>query len=187
MRSQIMNRLFFLVSLFAMLLAPAWANSTETFPDNLPTFSCETQPLTRDGLKMVLSNRERFAKACLACIGDECAMRVWPAGYESRETLCRNTYCSPKKVKKMVFSEGYNMSYKYRYSISAYGRANFIEGEYLTGEPKGVTGKSTQESHLNLIKKSLNRVQYEPVVINGRAKSLINLETIFEIGANYDE
>lgn len=181
-----MYKLVYLISMSA-IFASAWVNAAETFPDNLPTFTCETQPLTRDGMKMALSNRERFAKACLACIGDECAMRVWPEGYEERETLCKNTYCLPKKVKKMVFAEGYNMSYKYRFQISAEGKANMMDGEYLSGEPKGVTGKNTREDHLNLIKKSLDRVQYEPLVIDGRAKSLINLETVFETGANYDE
>jgi hypothetical protein len=192
-----MNKFLFLVLWIALSPNTAWAKdayidgviipSEKTFPDNLPTFRCDTQPLTRDGLKMALTNRDRFAKACLACIGDECAMRVWPAGYEDRETLCKNTYCSPKRVKKMVFAEGYNMSYKYRYKISATGKASVIEGEYLSGEPKGVTGKATQQSHLSLIKKSLDRVEYEPIMINGKAKSLINLETIFETGANYDE
>jgi hypothetical protein len=36
-------------------------------------------------------------------------MRIWPAGYEEREALCRNTYCLPKKVKRLAFAEGYNI------------------------------------------------------------------------------
>ena len=84
------------------------------FPQNLPSFACEVKPLTREGLKIARANRQRFAKACLACVGNECAMRIWPAGYEEREALCRNTYCLPKKVKRLAFAEGCNMRDRYR-------------------------------------------------------------------------
>ena len=72
---------------------------SSAFPQNLPSFAREVKPLTREGLKIAKANRQRFAKACLACVGNECAMRIWPAGYEEREALCRNTYCLPKKSK----------------------------------------------------------------------------------------
>lgn len=161
--------------------------AAETFPANLPTFACEIKPLTRDGLKTAKANRKRFSQACLACIGDECAMRIWPAGFEDRETLCRNTFCLPKKVKRMTFSEGYNMSYRYNYRVSAEGQTTILDGEYLEGEPRGVTGKKTKEEHMELLSKFVSRVEYEPIIINGKAKALINLETTFEIGADYEE
>ena len=123
------------------------ATAAQNFPADLPTFACEIKPLTRSGLKIAKANRERFAKLCLACIEDECAMRIWPAGYEERETLCRNTYCLPKKVRRMAFSEGYNMNYRYRYKVSADGVTTVIDGEYLEGEPKGVTGNKTKIEH----------------------------------------
>ena len=186
-RGIVMRKSFFFVALASGLMASTWTFAAAKFPENLPTFSCEAKALTKSGLKMALANRERFAKACLACIGSECAMRVWPAGFEDRETLCRNTYCSPKKVKRMAFGEGYNMSYKYRYKISAEGKANIIDGEYLRGEPKGVTGKDTREEHRNLINRSVSKAQYEPIIIDGEAKALINLESVFETGANYTE
>lgn len=157
------------------------------FPQNLPSFACEIKPLTRGGLKAAIANRQRFAKACLACVEDECAMRIWPAGYEKQETLCRNTYCLPKKVKRLAFAEGYNMRYQYRYTIFADGQATLIDGEYLEGEPKGVTGKKTRETHLAMLNKLLSRAEYEPVIIDGQAKALINLTAELEIGANYQE
>jgi hypothetical protein len=114
-------------------------------------------------------------------------MRIWPAGYEEREALCRNTYCLPKKVKRLAFAEGYNMRYRYRYAISAEGKATLIDGEYLEGEPKGVTGKKTRETHLAMLNKFLSRAEYEPVVLDGEPKALINLSAELEIGANYQE
>ena len=96
----------FLIVCLTMIFHLTYANLSSaeaSFPENLPSFSCELKPLTRDGLNTAVANRERFAKACLACIGDECAMRIWPAGYEDRETLCRNTYCLPKKMQKSIF------------------------------------------------------------------------------------
>jgi hypothetical protein len=163
------------------------ASAAQSFPAELPTFSCEIKPLTREGLKTAKANRERFAKACLACIGDECAMRIWPAGYEDREMLCRNTYCLPRKINRTAFAEGYNMSYRYKYRINADGRSEVLSGEYLDGEPRGVTGKRTKEEHQELLRKVISKVQYEPIIIGGRAKSLVNLETVFEVGANYEE
>ena len=160
---------------------------SSAFPQNLPSFACEVKPLTREGLKIAKANRQRFAKACLACVGNECAMRIWQAGYEEREALCRNTYCLPKKVKRLAFAEGYNMRYRYRYAISAEGKATLIDGEYLEGEPKGVTGKKTRETHLAMLNKFLSRAEYEPVVLDGEPKALINLSAELEIGANYQE
>ena len=125
-----------LVTALALVCANLSLAAT-SFPDDLATFSCEIKPLTQDGLQTALANRERFAKACLACIEDNCAMRIWPAGYEDQETLCRNTYCLPKKVRKMTFAEGYNMIYRYRYQVGADGKTTILGGEYLEGEPRG--------------------------------------------------
>ena len=66
------------------LVCANFSLAATSFPQDLATFSCEVKPLTRDGLQTALANRERFAKACLACIEDNCAMRIWPAGYEDR-------------------------------------------------------------------------------------------------------
>ena len=65
--------------------------AAQNFPADLSTFACEIKPLRRSSLKIAKANRERFAKLCLVWIEDECAVRIWPAGYEERETLCRNT------------------------------------------------------------------------------------------------
>lgn len=178
--------LLFILSI-AGLLTSVMSVAAQGFPADLPTFACEVKPLTPEGLKTAKANRKRFTKACLACIGDECAMRVWPAGFEDREAFCRNTFCLPKKVKRMTFAEGYNMSYRYKYRVSADGQATVLSGEYLEGEPRGVTGKKTKQEHRDLLDKILSRVEYEPIVIDGRAKALINLETTFTTGANYEE
>ena len=168
------------------LVCANFSLAATSFPQDLATFSCEVKPLTRDGLRTALANRERFAKACLACIEDDCAMRIWPAGYEERETLCRNTYCLPKKVRKMTFAEGYNVRYRYRYTVSADGKTTILDGEYLEGEPKGVTGENTREEHRALLEKLVSRVEYAPIIIGGRPKALINLETEFEMDADYE-
>ena len=94
---------------------------------------------------------------------------------------------SAKKVKRMAFAEGYNMSYRYKYRVSADGQATVLSGEYLEGEPRGVTSKKTKQEHRDLLDKILSRVEYEPIVIDGRAKALINLETTFTTGADYEE
>jgi hypothetical protein len=79
------------------------------------------------------------------------------------------------------------MSYRYTYRVSADGQTTILDGEYLEGEPRGVTGKKTREEHMELLKKFFERVEYEPIIIDGKAKALINLETTFEIGADYEE
>ena len=91
------------------------------------------------------------------------------------------------EVKRLAFAEGYNMRYRYRYAISAEGKATLMDGEYLEGEPKGVTSKKTRETHLAMLNKFLSRAEYEPVVLDGEPKALINLSAELEIGANYQE
>lgn len=87
----------------------------------------------------------------------------------------------------MAFSEGYNMNYRYRYKVSADGVTTVIDGEYLEGEPKGVTGNKTKIEHREMLNKLVSRVEYEPIVIKGRAKALINLETFWKIGVDYEK
>ena len=138
-----------------------------SFPENLPSFSCELKLLTRDGLNTAVANRERFAKACLACIGDACAMRIWPEGYEDRETLCRNTYCLPKKMQKMTFAEGYNMSFLYRYEISPDGKATILEGTYLEGEPKVSRETEPEMSTESCWRNSFHALNTNPSLLMG--------------------
>ena len=161
--------------------------AAQNFPADLPTFACEIKPIRRSSLKIAKANPERFAKLCLVWIADECVMRIWPVGYEERKTPCRNTYCLPKKVSRMAFSEGYDMNYRCRYKVSADGVTMVIDGEYLEGEPKGVTGKKTKIEHRKMLNKLVSRVGYEPIVIEGRAKALIDLETFLKIGADYEQ
>lgn len=179
-----------LLTSFAFLIHLSFTTGVQaeqTFADDLPTFACNIQPLSKDGLKTAKTNRERFAKACLACIGNECAMKVWPTGAEQYETICRNTYCLPKRVKRMAFGDGYNMSFKYTYRISTKGKAMLTGGEYLAGQPRGVTAEDTILEHRSVIEKLLSKLVYEPVVIGGEAKALINLEGVLETRANYEE
>ena len=87
----------------------------------------------------------------------------------------------------MAFSEGYNMNYRYTYKVSADGVTVVMDGGYLEGEPKGVTGKKTKIEHRKMLNKLMSRVGYEPIVIEGRAKALIDLETFLKIGADYEQ
>ena len=103
----------FVFSCSAYLGLRKFQPSCNIFSRRSSDFFCEVKPLTRDSLQSPLANRERFAKACLACLEDTCAMRIQPAGDKERETLYRNTYCLPKKVRKMTFTEGYNMTYRF--------------------------------------------------------------------------
>ncbi len=71
-----------------------------SFPDDLASFSCEIKPLTQDGLQTALANRERFAKACLACIEDNCAsVSGQPDTRIKRRSAGTPTVC-PKKCAK---------------------------------------------------------------------------------------
>ena len=90
------------------------------------------------------------------------------------------------KKRKMTFAEGNNMTYRYRYEVSADGKTKILDGEYLEGEPKGVTGKNTREEHRALLEKLVSRIEYAPIIIDGRPKALINLETEFVMDADYD-
>ena len=47
-------------------------------------------------------------------------------------------------------------------------------------------GKNTREEHRALLEKLVSRIEYAPIIIDGRPKALINLETEFSIDAGYD-
>ena len=48
------------------------------------------------------------------------------------------------------------MRYQYRCTISADSQAKLIDGEYLEGAPKEVTGDETRETHLSMLNTLLN-------------------------------
>ena len=45
--------------------------------------------------------------------------------------------------------------------------------------------QKTKIEHRKMLNKLVSRAEYEPIVIEGRAKTLINLETFWKIGADY--
>ena len=89
------------VLLGLLLLLTSLCATAESSPiSEIPLFNCPAVKLSASGKQLAKENHDRFAKLCLVCDGDDCAMRAWPADYETYEDLCRNTFCAPIKSKR---------------------------------------------------------------------------------------
>ena len=83
-------------------LTSLYATAESSPISEIPLFNCPAVKLTASGKQLAKENHDRFAKLCLVCDGDDCAMRAWPADYETYEDLCRNTFCAPIKSKRAL-------------------------------------------------------------------------------------
>ena len=144
----------------------------------IPLFNCPAVKLSASGKQLAKKNHDRFAKLCLVCDGDDCAMRAWPADYETYEDLCRNTFCAPVKSKRArLLDQSYlgDHTIRFHYQISSAGEAELVENTFLKGAPDGKTEKEVKKDYDKFLKGYIQRNSYRPVVIDGSAKSIINL------------
>ena len=144
----------------------------------MPLFNCPVVKLSASGKRLAKENHSRFAKLCLVCDGDDCAMRAWPADYETYEQLCRNTFCAPTQSKRSrLLDQSYlgDHTIRFHYRISSSGEAELVENTFVKGAPDGKTFYEMKKDYDKFLKGYIRRNSYRPVVIDGSAKSIINL------------
>ena len=144
----------------------------------MPLFNCPVVKLSASGKRLAKENHSRFAKLCLVCDGDDCAMRAWPAGYETYEQLCRNTFCAPIKSKRpRLLDQSYlgDHTIRFHFRISSEGEAELLENNFLKGAPDGKTAQEVKKDYDKFLKGYIQRNSYRPVMIDGSAKRIINL------------
>jgi len=167
------------VLLGLLLLLTSLCATAESSPIyEMPLFDCPAVKLSANGKQLAKENHDRFAKLCLVCDGDDCAMRDWPADYETYEALCRNTFCAPIQSKRpRLLDQSYlgDHTIRFHYRISSAGEAELVENTFLKGAPDGKTAQEVKKDYDKFLKGYLQRHSYRPVVIDGSAKSIVNL------------
>ena len=147
------------------------------FPEDIERFSCPvTTTLSSEGLKKAKEIRDRAAKICLACIDNECALRIWPKEKELEMALCRNTFCVPKKVPRSQGSSGNVQEFtaEIGFIVTEKGRSEIKAFRYLSGEPGAPI---VRRDHIRSWESFFARLRYEPILMDGEKKRLINLRT----------
>lgn len=165
---------------FLIILWCASSKADETasaFPEDIPRFSCPINTtLSREGLKKAKEIREKAAKLCLACIGNECALRVWPEEKKLEISFCKNTFCVPKKTPRSHAAPANVQEFtaEIDFIVTEKGRGEIREFRYESGEPGASIAR---RDHIRSWQSFFARLRYEPIVIDGENKQLINLKT----------
>ena len=166
------------LSVLLLSLTSLYAMAESSPISEIPLFNCPAVKLSAGGKQLAKENHDRFAKLCLVCDGDVCAMRAWPADYETYEDLCRNTFCAPIKSKRpRLLDQSYlgDHTIRFHYRISSAGEAELVENTFLKGAPDGKTAQEVKKDYDKFLKGYIQRNSYRPVVIDGSPKSIINL------------
>ena len=172
--ARMMNALLVLLLSFTSLYATA-----ESSPiSEMPLFNCPAVKLSASGKQLAKENHSRFAKLCLVCDGDDCAMRAWPDDYETYEQLCRNTFCAPIKSKRpRLLDQSYlgDHTIRFHYRISSSGEAELVENTFVKGAPDGKTLHEMKKDYDKFLGGFIQSNTYHPVVIDGSPRNIINL------------
>ncbi len=166
------------LSVLLLSLTSLYATAESSPISEIPLFNCPAVKLSASGKQLAKENHDRFAKLCLVCDGDDCAMRAWPADYETYEDLCRNTFCAPIQSKRArLLDQSYlgDHTIRFHYRISSAGEAELVENTFLKGAPDGKTAQEVKKDYDKFLRGYIQRNSYRPVVIDGSAKSIINL------------
>jgi hypothetical protein len=140
--------------------------------------SCPVQVIEKSEIANIVERRQTTFKHCLACEGDQCQFREWPAEGNDFAQACRLLFCAPTKMPRKLFvspgtaREG---GVFFTYGISRKGRVKDVEIIQVVGE-------TTEEMGRELIDDFFERRKYEPIVIDGKAYELNQLNE----GTNYE-
>ena len=138
------------------------AEQASAFPEDIERFSCPvTNTLSSEGLKKAKEIRAKAAKICLACIGKECALRIWP------------------EEKKLEIVAAITEAFNDHESSTIDGvRVRFTED----GEQQGwyLARKSNTEAILVMRVEAVNEEKLSQMLnlIDSRVSSIINIEKL---------
>mgnify|MGYP003659389908 FL=1 len=140
--------------------------------------SCPTQAIKKSEISNIVEKRQTTFEHCLACEGDQCQFREWPAEGKNFEQACRLFFCTPTKVpRKMLVPPGTarDGGVFFTYGINRKGRVKDVEVTEVFGE-------TTEEMGRELIDNFFERRRYEPIVVDGKVYELNQLND----GTNYE-
>ena len=118
-------------------------------------------------------------KHCLECEGDSCELTRWPESGKDFAKVCKALFCTPKKIPRTTFAPDEvdkDGAFNFTYTIGKNGRVKDIE-------VTDVIGDITYEAALKAAEATYKRRRYEPIIIDGTAYELSNLQDGVKIDA----
>tara|TARA_R110002072_G_scaffold31735_18_gene97698 strand:+ start:20477 stop:21022 length:546 start_codon:yes stop_codon:yes gene_type:complete len=144
-----------------------------------PATACPVQVIKRDQIKAVVARRQTTFKHCLECEGDSCELTRWPESGKDFAKVCKALFCTPKKIPRTTFAPDEvdkDGAFNFTYTIGKNGRVKDIE-------VTDVIGDITYEAALKAAEATYKRRRYEPIIIDGTAYELSNLQDGVKIDA----
>ena len=160
----------------SFLTVPATAQEA-TFGSDLERVNCPIfSGLTKEGYEKVLGMRAKATTYCVACSGDQCAMKIWSAERKNEALLCQRLFCTPiKPVADIFHDEDHEGNSKrtpfaatFHYKINKEGRGELVS-------LKKQKGRQSESELFEFVNKGLSRLEFEPLVIDGQAREILNL------------
>lgn len=146
--------------------------------------TCPAGVLDKKALADLQERRERTFEHCLACTGNRCTLKAWPAQKEAQTlaTMCKEFFCTPKRIPRTTFSppaRDMSGTVYYTYEIGTNGRAtNFVVTTY--------SGSINEDEALAWVQAMYKRRRYEPIKVDGQTYVLTGLKNVARIRSETD-
>lgn len=144
-------------------------------PVSADTTVCPRGTMTKDVLAQLQERRERTFKHCLACEGNRCQLKPWPADENSQKLahMCKTFFCTPVSMPRSTFTpEAREMegTLQFTYEINEKGRADNFQITTVSGDVK-------EEEAVDWARSLFKRRKYEPIEIDGTTYVITNLRS----------
>ena len=131
------------------------------------------QELNKDTAAKLSEFREQTYSTCLTCSDNSCQLKTWPEEKKGDETVCKLLFCTPSYVSKF-FEKPDNVKsgktkIEFSYIINSKGKIKEVE-------VKSAKGAMTARESYKYLQSFTSKTQFEPLLVNDKAITLINLE-----------
>jgi hypothetical protein len=132
------------------------------------------EKLSKDSIEKIKTMRVKAFKHCLNCGTSSCSLKKWDEANKSNQMICNRLFCKPVKTsKKTLFISNENHGFgktfvEFIYAIDASGNIKDI----VLKDVKGEMDRKRAKSYL---KDNLKALSYEPIEIDGKIYSLVDL------------
>ena len=177
----------FLTKLYVAIFLAAVPLHLSTADSSIPPSNCAifNEYLSGDSLQQALGLRDEYADECLSCIGDECYLDRRKIKTSKMFSSCKVLFCTPTQLRKTEFSENAwgSFSATVFYKINQEGKGELERVEFTSGK----LPKRHQREVKKVMSKRLAYTRWEPLIIDGEAKSLshLNYRYKFKGGLNF--
>ena len=131
------------------------------------------QELNKDTAAKLSEFRDQTYSTCLTCADNSCQLKNWPEEKKGDETVCKLLFCTPSYVSKF-FEKPDNVKsgktkIEFSYIINSKGKIKEVE-------VKSAKGAMNARESYKYLQSFTSKTQFEPLLVNDKAITLINLE-----------